>query len=117
MLRFVADENFNNVIVRGLRRRLPAIDIVRVQDVGLLHADDPTILARAADEDWVVLTHDVNTMPAYAIERLDRGLSSVGVVVVRRTSPMALVIDDLTLLAECGGPEDFIDPVVYLPLR
>jgi hypothetical protein len=33
MLRFAADENFNADIVRGLRRRLPELDIVRVQDV------------------------------------------------------------------------------------
>lgn len=35
MLRFAADENFNADVVRGLRRRLPELDIVRVQDVSL----------------------------------------------------------------------------------
>jgi hypothetical protein len=33
MLRFAADENFNNHIVRGLLRRNPDLDIVRVQDL------------------------------------------------------------------------------------
>jgi len=33
MLKLLADENFDNNIVRGLRRRNPNIDIVRVQDV------------------------------------------------------------------------------------
>ena len=36
MLRLAADENFNGDIVRGLLRRNPKLDIVRVQDVGLL---------------------------------------------------------------------------------
>lgn len=40
MLRFLADENFNNDILRGLLRRNPAIDIVRVQDTELFGADD-----------------------------------------------------------------------------
>ena len=40
MLFLVADENFNNAIVRGLLRIKPALDIVRVQDVGLSSADD-----------------------------------------------------------------------------
>jgi hypothetical protein len=31
----LADENFNNNIVRGVRLRDPDIDLVRVQDVGL----------------------------------------------------------------------------------
>ncbi len=36
-----ADENLNNDIIRGLLRRNPDIDIVRVQDAGLSGADDP----------------------------------------------------------------------------
>ena len=32
MLILIADENFNNDIVRGMLRRKPDLDIVRVQD-------------------------------------------------------------------------------------
>ena len=35
MIRFAADENLNNDIVRALRRRLPEVDIARVQDAEL----------------------------------------------------------------------------------
>ena len=49
MTRFLADENFNNQIVRGILRQAPSIDIVRVQDVGLSGVDDPTVLAWAAE--------------------------------------------------------------------
>jgi hypothetical protein len=41
VLRLAADENFNSDIVRGLIRRKPDVDIVRVQDVGLSGAEDP----------------------------------------------------------------------------
>ena len=41
MLSFASDENFNNDIVRGLLRRNPNLDIVRVQDVGFSGRDDP----------------------------------------------------------------------------
>ncbi len=44
-MKLLADENFDNTIIRGLLRRDPNIDIVRVQDVGLSGDDDPTILA------------------------------------------------------------------------
>jgi hypothetical protein len=40
MLRLAADENFNADVVRGLLRRFPNLDIVRVQDAGLSGADD-----------------------------------------------------------------------------
>ena len=66
MLKLLADENFDNTIVRGLLRRNQNIDIVRVQDVGLLGEDDPIILALAAKEDRVLLTHDVATITNYA---------------------------------------------------
>jgi len=35
VLRWLADENFNNDILRALFRRKPGINIVRAQDVGL----------------------------------------------------------------------------------
>ena len=44
MLRLLSDENFDGNIVRGLFRKLPDIDLLRVQGVGLEEADDPTIL-------------------------------------------------------------------------
>ena len=48
MVRFLADENFNNQIVRGIFRQNCHLDILRVQDVGLSGADDPTVLEWAA---------------------------------------------------------------------
>ena len=55
MLRLLTDENFNGYIVRGLQRRRPALELVRVQDVGLGEADDPTILEWAAVHDYILL--------------------------------------------------------------
>jgi predicted nuclease of predicted toxin-antitoxin system len=66
MLRLLADENLNANIVRGLLRRLPTLDIVRTQDVGLTGADDPTVLAWAAGDRRVLVTHDVQTVTRYA---------------------------------------------------
>jgi len=85
MLRLGADENFNNDIIRGLLRRTPTVDIVRVQDTVLLGADDPTVLDWAAREGRVLLTHDVRTMIDYAYARVIAGQAMLGVVVVRRT--------------------------------
>ena len=70
MLRFLADENFNNQIVRGILRRNANVDIVRVQDVGLAEVDDPIILEWAAGQRRVVLTHDVSTMTDFAYQRV-----------------------------------------------
>ncbi len=75
MIKFLADENFDNRIVRGLSRRFPDVDVVRVQDVGLVNTDDREILAWAANEKRVLLTHDVATMTAFAYERITKKIA------------------------------------------
>jgi hypothetical protein len=80
MLQLVADENFNNDIVRGLLRRRPELDIVRLQDVvGLSGADDPTVLEWAAQQGRVLLTHDVSTIKICLRSRSSRSAYARGV--------------------------------------
>ena len=117
MPRFVADENFNNDIVRGMLRRAPDLDIVRVQDVDLSGVDDPTVLDWAARTDGILLTHDVKTITHYAYERVRAGLPMPGVFEVSRAVPISVAIDDLVLLAECSLDGEWDGQVRYLPLR
>jgi len=69
MLRLATDADFNGVVYRALLRELPDLDMVRVQDVGLRIAEDPDILAWAAVEGRILLTHDRDTMTDYAYQR------------------------------------------------
>lgn len=117
MLRFAADENFNNNIVRGLLRHKPDVDIVRIQDVGLSGADDPTVLEWAAQERRVLLTHDVSTVTHYAYDRVQAGKPMPGVFEVGRTVPIGVAIEDILLLAECSEEGEWEGQVRYLPLR
>ena len=116
MIRFLADENFNNAIIRGVRLANSAIDIVRVQDVGLSGADDPSILEWAANERRVLLTNDAATVPFYAYERVRAGLPMAGVCEVRRSVPIGRAIEDIVLIAECSDEDEWRDAVRYLPL-
>jgi hypothetical protein len=117
MLLLAADENFNNDIVRGVRRRNPRIDIVRIQDAGLLGADDPTILECAAQAGRVLLTHDVATVSRYAYDRVQDGKPMPGVFEIRRQVPVRVAIEDILLLAECSLDGEWEGQVRYLPLR
>ncbi len=93
MLRYAADENFNNDILRGLLRRDDTLDVVRVQDVELSGAPDPTILDWAAREGRMVLSHDIATMVGFAYDRVKAGRSMPGLIEVRRDLPLGEVID------------------------
>ena len=43
-MKFVADVNFNNHILKGLRARVPALDVIRLQDLGMGRTIDPEVL-------------------------------------------------------------------------
>jgi len=117
MLRLAADENLNNDILRGLRRRNPVLDIERVQDAGLSGKDDPTVLAWAAREGRVLVTHDAATIPVYVAERVMAGQPMPGVFEVRRSLPVSQAIEELLLLVECSQEGEWEGRVLYLPLR
>lgn len=117
MLRFAVDENFNMHIINGVLRRLPTLDIRRVQDAGLEGADDPTVLEWAAKEGRVLLTHDVNTMTAFAYERIDQGLPMLGVFEVALKVSISLAIEEILLLAECSFEGEWEGQIKYLPLK
>jgi hypothetical protein len=114
-MRLLSDENFNGAILRGLMRRLPKLDLVRVQDVGLKNTDDPIILEWAANEGRILLTHDVSTITMYAYERVNQGLPMTGVVEVIATSPIGKIIDDLELFVCCSEPEEYEGQVLFIP--
>ena len=117
MLRLLADENLNHDLIRGVLRRMPSLDLVRAQDVGLREVDDPGVLEWAAREDRIILTHDVNTMPAFAFDRIRRAQGMPGLFVVSQQAALARVIDDLLLIAECGDSREYDGQVIYLPLQ
>ena len=62
MLLLASDADVNGEIIRGLRRRVPEIDLVRVQDALPEGTPDPEVLAWAASENRVLLTNDRKTM-------------------------------------------------------
>ena len=116
MIRFAADENFNNDIVRGLLRRKPQLDIMRLQDAGLSGADDPTVLEWAAQAGRMLLTHDVTTLTQHAYERVEAGQPMPWVFEVSRAVPIGRAIEDILLLAEYSLGGEWEGQVRYVPL-
>ena len=115
MLRFAADENFSGRIVRGLTRRIPDLDLVRIQVSDVAGCDDRRLLEWTAAGGRILLTHDVASISAAAIARVAAGQGMPGVVEVRQDAPMGRVIDDLVLLAAVAEPSDLEGQILYLP--
>ena len=84
---FLADHCFDEDILRAVIRRNPSIDFVLARDEGLQEAEDPDILAWAAQEGRVVITLDRNTMIAFALERIRHRQPMAGLVVINQFAP------------------------------
>ena len=116
LLRLISDENFHGDIVRGLRRRLPELDLIRMQDVGLAGIDDPTLLDWANQHDRILLTHDRATMPLHAMNRFRFGLKVAGIFIVDDRAAIGSLIDELALVIQSSEQNEWQDQVVYFPL-
>lgn len=116
MLRLLADENFNGYIVRGLLRRRAGIDLVRVQDVGLIEQNDQDILEWAGVNNYILVTHDRATIPNFAYERVRVGKPMPGVFVFNDKISLRDAIDELLFLDEFSQQDDWYHLVTFLPL-
>ncbi|MGQ0543480.1 MAG: DUF5615 family PIN-like protein [Blastocatellia bacterium] len=116
MIRFLTDENFNMYVLAGIRRRLPDLDIIRVQDVGLRTARDPVVLEFAASENRILLSHDVRTMETHAVARLLAGKTMPGLFLIDQYFPIGRAIEEIAVKAECSDKFEWKDQIRRLPL-
>ena len=116
MMRLLADENVNGKTLRGILRRIPDADIVRVQDIEIAEAPDPVVLEWAATHRRLLLTQDVDTMPKYANQRIAAELPMPGVFVARQDLPIGLVIEQMVTIISASEPHEWNYQVSFLPL-
>lgn len=116
MLRLLIDENLDQRILRGLKLQFMRLDYRVVQDTKLKGLKDPQLLEWAAAHQYILVTHDVNTVPKYAYARVPAGQPMAGVIIVPEDLAIGLAIQDLATLIECSSTEEFENHVKYLPI-
>ena len=116
MLRLLIDENFNHLILCALKARLPELDFVLVQQVGLAGVKDPALLKWAVQNDRIMLTQDLKTMVPDAQELVQRGEPMTGVIFVPQNMAIGRAIEELEIVIVCYSQEEFRDRIEYLPL-
>jgi hypothetical protein len=116
MLRLLTDENFNHLILRGLKARTPVFDFVSVRQIGFAGVEDLALLRWAAENYRVILTHDIKTMIPYAKQLLQRGEPMSGVIAIPQTVPIGRAIEDLELVIACYSQAEFLGSIQHLPL-
>ncbi len=117
MLQLATDGDVHGDIVRGLRRRCPQLDLVRVQDALPEGVSDLVVLAWAGAVNRVLITNDRNTMIGFALHRVSSGESMPGLIVTTTQQSIGSAIEDILLIAECALEAEIREQViVYLPL-
>ena len=114
--RFLADHDLNEHIVTGVLRRAPALVWVRARDVGMSERVDAEVLAYAADQGLLVVSHDINTMPDAAYARMRAGQKMSGLLMVQQSDPVGPVIASLVLIWSASEAEEWESCVCFLPL-
>ena len=115
-VRYLADHNLNERLVDGVLRRDPTIDFVHVRDVGPSDRSDPDVLEWAAAHDYIVVSHDVNTMTGHAYDRMQEAKPMRGLLLVNLFEPLGPVIESLVLIAVAAEAEEWEGRVAYLPI-
>lgn len=114
--RFLADHDLNEHIVIGVLRREPVVEFIRARDVGYDSRPDLEVLEYAASERLIIVSHDVNTMPAAAYDRMKNGNEVAGLLMVPQRSPVSMIIEDILMVWSASEAEEWRGQVQFLPL-
>ena len=114
-VKFQADADLNEAIVMGVRRREPLIDFQTASFAGLSGLNDWEVLALAAAEGRVLVSHDRRTMPHHFARFLESGRNP-GLVIVSQRAHIGTVIDDLVLVWSATEADDWVNQLVAVPL-
>ena len=97
--------------------RKQGVDVITIQEDGLMGASDADILDRATQLQRVVFTYDLNFLEE-ALRRWDENIPFYGLIHAHPLHvPHGVCVRDLKLMAELLDPQDFEDrKVERLPL-
>jgi predicted nuclease of predicted toxin-antitoxin system len=116
MVRFLADADLRHAIVTGCLRREPAIEFLSANAARLEGLGDFEVLAVAAEQDRILVTHDFRTMPRHFAVFLEARGTCPGVFLVKQRAPLANIIEALILVWAASDPGEWRDRCVEMPL-
>lgn len=116
ILRLATDEDLDGVVVAGLRRRFPRLDLLRVVEAGLGGRPDEAVLEWAAAEGRILFSRDRRTMRSAAYARITEGKPMPGLFLLKPESPPRLILGSLEAVLHCSEPWEWADQVVFIPL-
>jgi hypothetical protein len=112
---FQADADLNQNILLATVRQQPGIDFQSATKAGLIGLNDQEVLALAAREGRVLVSHDLRTMPAHFGWFVESNRSP-GVILMPQHLPIGLCSEQLVLIWSATEAEEWVNRICYLPL-
>ena len=105
-VRFQADNDLDERIITATKRLESAIDFQRAPEIGLhLGISDDQVLALAAKEGRVLVTHDRKTMPDH-FERFVASQTSPGLIIISQTLSVSKAAGWLHLIWDASEADE-----------
>jgi len=112
---FQADADLDEDIIWGVKRIEPMINFQTADEAGIRGLDDSVVLATAANENRILVSHDRRTMPHYFAQFI-LNQTSPGVFIISQGARISRVIDDIILVWLVSEPKEWINVISDLPL-
>jgi predicted nuclease of predicted toxin-antitoxin system len=113
IIRFLADADFNQKIIDGLRKAEPAVDFLASSEGGTRHHPDPEVLRIAARAGRVLVSHDRGTMPIH-FYRFIESQNSPGLILLPQELEIAKAIEELLLIWSASSAEEYVNQIRYV---
>lgn len=114
-VRFQADADLNQIVVAATARREPGVDFRTALAAGLANLNDQEVLAAAAREGRLLVSHDQRTMPRHFAQFI-ASQTSPGLLVVPQHLSVGAVVEDLLLVWLATEAEEWLNRICFLPL-
>ncbi len=113
--KFQADTDLKRAIIAAVKRREPMVDFQTAQAAKLEGLSDGRVLALAASENRILVSHDRRTMPFYFADFI-ADKTSAGLIIVSQEARVADVVEELILIWAATEAEEWVNTIVALPL-
>jgi len=112
--RLQADADLNEDIIKGVLRREPGIDFQTAGSAGIRGLSDWEVLAIAAAEDRILVSHDRRTMPG-TFRSFVPTSSSPGLFLIPQNTHLLIAIESLLMAWVASEHEEWANRVVWMP--
>jgi hypothetical protein len=113
--KLIADADFNEDIIRGMRRIEP-VDFQTASDGGTRGLPDRQVLELAAASGRILVSHDCNTMAGEFYRFIGDGHSSPGLIIVEQELDEGEAIEDLLLICGALTSEELRNLIWWVPM-